>query len=185
MGEFSANVKRGKEVSRGRLGPIWLEIRDSLSRGKSDAEHDSDAAIGQKQIAGRNATLINGIGLFAKYAAGVNPKRFRYFVELVYEQPRMPQSGKISWRGGRRGRPRPQSPVDRSRLSAVLESVDSGQLAIAAQRVGRIAMAITEAENRLVVPFQHPIQKAHQTGVWNKSADFRLLDRNIDLAGFG
>ena len=52
-------------------------------------------------------------------------------------------------------------------------------MSVAAQWIGRIAMRITDAGNRSVVPFDYAIQQAHQTGVWNERADFRLVDQHI------
>src|ERR1700745_3386065 len=63
------------------------------------------------------------------------------------------------------------------RLGCVFEGMHSRQLSLATQRIGRVAMRTTDADNRLVVPLDYAIEQTHQAGVWNESADFRFVDR--------
>ena len=40
-------------------------------------------------------------------------------------------------------------------------------------------MRITDTGNRSIVPLGYAIQQAHQTGVWDERADFRLVNRDV------
>src|SRR5262245_44584073 len=63
-------------------------------------------------------------------------------------------------------------------LRTVFESVNSGQMPLAPQRVCRIAMRITDANNRSIVPPHDLIQQAHQIGVGDQCSNFRFLNRH-------
>src|SRR5437773_11366640 len=72
-----------------------------------------------------------------------------------------------------------QSAVDSGCLCAVCERVDRRQLSLSAQRIGRITMRVTQANNRLVVPLDYTIKQAHEPRVWNQRADFGFVDRDF------
>ena len=63
-------------------------------------------------------------------------------------------------------------------LRTVLESVDSGELAVTSERVICVAMRVGDASDRFVVPTNNAIQEAHRPGVRDKSANFGFIDHS-------
>jgi hypothetical protein len=63
-------------------------------------------------------------------------------------------------------------------LRAVLERMDSRQLSLSTQRIGRVAMRITATDDRLIVPLDYTIEQTHESRVGDQRADFRFVDQD-------